>query len=112
MDTPQVQSHHLDTALRQLRDPGGPDAVLGLAIDGGWWALGLRDPAHAAVLHHIVTSTPTTGAETLAALHCHGLRVHTLPRLRDVDTATDAHAVAAVCARHQRFPRTVAANVP
>jgi hypothetical protein len=112
MDTPQLDPDHLDTALRRLGDPGGPDVVLGLAADGGWWALGLREPAHATVLRHIVTSTATTGAETLAALRGRGLRVASLPRLRDVDTAADAHAVAAECAPDRRFPGAVAANVP
>lgn len=112
MDTPQLDPDHLDAALHQLGAPGGPDAVLGPAADGGWWALGLREPAHATVLRHIVTSTATTGAETLAALHGRGLRVAVLRRLRDVDTATDAHAVAAECPPDRRFPEAVAANVP
>jgi len=112
MDTPQLDPGHLDSALHQLAVPGGSDVVLGLAADGGWWALGLRDPAHATVLRHIVTSTATTGAETLAALRGRGLRVASLPRLRDVDTAEDARAVAAECAPDRRFPGAVAANVP
>jgi glycosyltransferase A (GT-A) superfamily protein (DUF2064 family) len=112
MDTPQLAAGDLDAALRQLADPGGPGAVLGLAADGGWWALGLREPAHATVLRDIVTSTATTGTETLAALRGRGLRVGLLSRLRDVDTAADAHAVAAECAPAHRFPRAVAANVP
>lgn len=112
MDTPQLTRDHLDDALRRLNSPGGPDAVLGLADDGGWWALGLREPAHATVLADIATSTASTGAETLAALRRRGLRVAMLPRLRDVDTAADAHAVAAACPPGRRFARTVAVDVP
>jgi uncharacterized protein len=112
MDTPQVTPALLTDALQQLTTPGGPDAVLGLAIDGGWWTLGLRDPQQAAVLRHIATSTATTGAETLAALHRRGLRVGILPRLRDVDTAPDAHLVAAECHPASRFTKAVRANVP
>ena len=37
------RAHDLDDALGQLRAPG-TDAVLGPAIDGGWWAIGLPRP--------------------------------------------------------------------
>jgi rSAM/selenodomain-associated transferase 1 len=109
MDTPQLAAAHLDEALRWLTDV---DAVLGPADDGGWWALGLHDPGHAEVLRDIPTSTPTTGWQTLTALRRLGLRVHLLPHLRDVDTAADALAVAAMCPADSRFARTVAAEVP
>jgi hypothetical protein len=109
MDTPQLRAALLRRAAAVL---GGADAVLGPADDGGWWALGLRDPAHAEVLRDIATSTPTTGAETLAALRRRGLRVSTLPPLRDVDTAADARAVAALCDPASRFAAAVAAHVP
>jgi hypothetical protein len=122
MDTPQLRAPlHAAAALLGPADappgpadapPGPADAVFGPAEDGGWWALGLRDPAHAEVLRHIVTSTPTTGAETLAALRGRGLRVAMLPRLRDVDTAADAHTVATLCDPASRFATAVAAHVP
>jgi rSAM/selenodomain-associated transferase 1 len=110
MDTPQVTPALLDSVARQLREM---DAVLGLAVDGGWWALGLREPAHATVLREIPTSTATTGADTLAALRARRLRVALLPEMRDVDTAADAYAVAAECPPGSRFavavPELVAA---
>ncbi|WP_204298817.1 TIGR04282 family arsenosugar biosynthesis glycosyltransferase [Actinoplanes campanulatus] len=110
MDTPQLAAvDHLDSALRLLADV---DAVLGPADDGGWWALGLRDPRHAEVLRTIPTSTPTTGRQTLTALCRHGLRIQVLPPLRDVDTAADAHAVAAMCPAGSRFARAVTAEMP
>jgi rSAM/selenodomain-associated transferase 1 len=111
MDTPQITAAHLDAALRPLAAPGGPDAVLGPAADGGWWALGLRKPGPAAVLRDIPTSTPGTGAATLAALRRCGLRVAVLPVLRDVDTAADAVAAAALCAPGSRFARAVATEL-
>jgi len=89
----------------------GADAVFGPAEDGGWWALGLRDPGHAEVLRDIPTSTPETGARTRDALRRRGLRVADLPRLRDVDTAPDAYAVAALCPPGRSFPGVVAAEV-
>jgi uncharacterized protein len=109
MDTPQLTVAVLTTAARLLADT---DAVLGAAADGGWWALGLRDPAAATVLREVPMSTADTHARTLAALRRRGLRVAPLPVLRDVDTAADAHAVAALCPPGSRFatavPRLVA----
>ncbi len=104
MDTPQVSAAQLADAGRLLATT---DAVLGPAEDGGWWALGLREPAHAAVLREVPMSTPDTGERTLAALLGRGLRVTALPVLRDVDTAADAHAVAALCSPASGFARAV-----
>jgi glycosyltransferase A (GT-A) superfamily protein (DUF2064 family) len=92
MDTPQLSPGLLTLALGGLRLA---DAVIGPAMDGGWWGLGLRDPRNAAVLADVPMSTATTGAQTLAALHDRGLEVQSLPMLRDVDTMADAIAVAA-----------------
>ena len=110
MDTPQAGPGLLgDAATRLTAD--GADAVLGLAADGGWWALGLRDPAHANVLRDIPMSTAGTGAFTLAALERRGLRVTALPVLTDVDTAADAYAVAALCPPDSRFAGVVPAEL-
>ncbi|WP_306215742.1 TIGR04282 family arsenosugar biosynthesis glycosyltransferase [Actinoplanes sp. RD1] len=102
MDTPQVTPALVRAALDRLAS-GPHDAVLGPAEDGGWWALGLRDAAHAAVLRDVPMSTATTGADTRAALASRGLRVGDLPALRDVDTAADAYAVAGLCPPGSRF---------
>ncbi|MEV6846259.1 DUF2064 domain-containing protein [Actinoplanes sp. NPDC051411] len=108
MDTPQLSTQDFDLMFRQLAVPGGPGAVLGPAADGGWWALGLRDGRHAAVLDGIVTSTATTGAETRSALRRRGLRVASLRILTDVDTAADAYAVSALCPAGSRFRAVMA----
>ena len=92
MDTPQADADVLTAALTRLR---GSTCVLGPAVDGGWWALGLRDPGRAAVLADVPTSRPDTGELTRRALRDIGLDVADLPRLRDVDTADDARVVAA-----------------
>ncbi|MDN5750574.1 MAG: DUF2064 domain-containing protein, partial [Pseudonocardia sp.] len=92
MDTPQVSPKLLADADTVLSTPG-VDAVLGLARDGGWWALGLRDPATAALVSAVPTSREDTGVRTLAALRGGGLRVALLPELSDVDTMTDARLV-------------------
>ena len=111
MDTPQVSPALLEEAVDRL-SADRTDAVLGAAEDGGWWALGLRDARHAEVLRDIEMSTVATGAHTMAALRSRGLRVADLPMLRDVDTAADAHAVAACCPAGSRFAQAVPRLVP
>jgi uncharacterized protein len=110
MDTPQLAPAVLGAAAEQLRH-GPHDAVLGLAADGGWWALGLRDPRCAALVQHVATSRPDTGERTLRALRDGGLRTGLLPELRDVDTMADALAVAAE-APGTRFAAAVGALAP
>jgi glycosyltransferase A (GT-A) superfamily protein (DUF2064 family) len=111
MDTPQAGPGLLADAILRL-SADGTDAVLGLAEDGGWWALGLRDPAHAEVLRDVPMSTVDTGALTLAALRGRGLRVAALPVLTDVDTAADASAVAALCPAGSGFAVAVPELLP
>ncbi|HEY2204349.1 MAG TPA: DUF2064 domain-containing protein [Pseudonocardia sp.] len=107
MDTPQLTAGHLADGLSLLTAAGGPDAVLGPAVDGGWWALGLRAPRAAAVIESVPTSRADTGERTLHALRAAGLTVALLDELRDVDTADDARAVAAAGAG-RRFTSEVA----
>lgn len=91
MDTPQLSAEHLHEVARGLESH---DAVLGPALDGGWWVLGLRRPRGAAALHDVPMSTPTTYADTRRALRGAGLEVGATVVLRDVDTVEDARAVA------------------
>ena len=107
MDTPQVDPALLTDAVAPLRRAAA-DAVLGPAADGGWWALGLRDPRSATVIARVPTSRDDTGERTLRALRAAGLRVVLLPELTDVDTVAD---VAVVCraAPWTRFAATVTA---
>ncbi len=89
MDTPQVTPELLGV------DWAGHDAVLGLTEDGGYWCLGLREPDRRALVG-VPMSTDHTGADQLAtAAGCSGYRVMLLPTLRDMDTPTDAAAIAA-----------------
>lgn len=101
MDTPQVTPDHLAAAATALDEHA---AVLGPAEDGGWWVLGLRDPRAAVALHDVAMSTPTAYADTAAALATAGIPPGVTATLRDVDTAADADAVAAV-APHGEFAR-------
>jgi rSAM/selenodomain-associated transferase 1 len=95
MDTPQVTP----ALLRQSLPADGEDATLGPAHDGGFWCLGLRRPRECdlpALLVGVPMSTDHTGADQRRRLVGAGLRVRTLPTLRDVDTADDAETVAAL----------------
>ncbi|MFI2200177.1 DUF2064 domain-containing protein [Streptomyces sp. NPDC020192] len=104
MDTPQVTPELLTV------DFAGCDAWFGPAEDGGFWALGLAVP-DPALLRGVPMSTPATGAVQRERLLAAGLRVRDLPRLRDVDTAADARAVAAL-APHGRFAARLARCTP
>jgi uncharacterized protein len=114
MDTPQLTP----TLLADLADGlGDADAVLAPAEDGGWWALALRDPQHAAALRQVPMSTPDTAQWTVDALRSRGLRLRYGPVLRDVDTAEDALAVAAICpagafTRAVHLAATASAGIP
>ncbi|MGV9405025.1 TIGR04282 family arsenosugar biosynthesis glycosyltransferase [Streptomyces sp. NPDC003674] len=100
MDTPQV------TPALLTVDFSDCDACFGPAEDGGFWALGLARP-DPALLRGVPMSTPVTGAVQRERLVSAGLRVRDLPRLRDVDTAADARAVAAL-APHGAFAARLA----
>ena len=89
MDTPQVTADDLTSADALVQSRG---AVLGPATDGGWWLLGLDDATRAEFLADIPMSAPDTGAQTNAAL---GEDPPQLRELRDMDTWTDAVAIAA-----------------
>jgi uncharacterized protein len=92
MDTPQLGAAAIDGAMAAVVD-GRADAVLGPALDGGWWAVGMRVPRPAAFLG-VPTSRPDTGRRQLDRLAGLGLTVGLLPARRDVDTWADALAVA------------------
>lgn len=92
MDTPQLTPARL-AASRRAFLADRVDAVLGSALDGGWWSIGLRKP-NPAVFLGVPMSTPHTHAAQLARLQSLGLHVRALPPARDVDHIEDAVAVA------------------
>ncbi len=98
MDTPQLEPEQLS-----VFDPTEYDACLGLAEDGGFWAIGLRDPSRAdEALLGIAMSTRHTAAEQLVRLRSLGMRVQLLDPLADVDTVDVAREVA-LNAPHTEF---------
>jgi hypothetical protein len=94
MDTPQVTPELLTAAAEPLVS-GTADATFGMAEDGGFWLLGLREIDPGLVLG-VPMSRPDTGARQLRRLVEGGLRVLPLPALTDVDTADEAERVAAM----------------
>lgn len=102
MDTPQVRTDQLTSAWRTLHR-SNVDAVLGPALDGGWWALGLRVAGD--VFSGVPMSTADTGRAQLQRLSDLGLRTCVLPVLRDLDTIDDLDALAIMAAPHGAFGR-------
>jgi glycosyltransferase A (GT-A) superfamily protein (DUF2064 family) len=106
MDTPQVTADLLAGCARSLL---GAPAVLGPAVDGGWWVLGVQDPAMAECLRAVPMSQPDTGELTWKALHDNGIDVITVDRLADFDIADDVAAVREACGPASRFARATRA---
>lgn len=69
----------------------GHDFVLGPAADGGYYLIGMRQPA-AAVFEGIIWSTPTVLQATLERIQALGGSCSFLPTLSDIDTAADWQA--------------------
>ncbi|VBA51132.1 TIGR04282 family arsenosugar biosynthesis glycosyltransferase [Mycobacterium attenuatum] len=106
MDTPQVSAGLLtECAQRLLEAP----AVLGLALDGGWWVLGVHTPAAAECLRDVPMSQTDTGERTLKALRDDGIDVVTVSSLADVDVVGDVAAIRDGCGPASRFARVTRA---
>ncbi|HEX3610070.1 MAG TPA: DUF2064 domain-containing protein [Sporichthyaceae bacterium] len=103
MDTPQVTPRQLSVRWTDH------DAWFGPSDDGGFWALGMRDP-HPDLVLGVPMSTSFTGAVQLGRLRDAGLGVGLLPQLCDVDTPACAARVAAL-APHTHFARTHAGMI-
>jgi uncharacterized protein len=106
MDTPQLTVELIRDGVDALRRPS-VDAVLGPALDGGYWAVGLARPA-SGVFDGVPMSDPATCAVQRKRIQDLGLRLHEHVALRDVDTIDDARAVA-LEAPASRFAAAVAA---
>ncbi|MBK4347192.1 TIGR04282 family arsenosugar biosynthesis glycosyltransferase [Lacisediminihabitans changchengi] len=103
MDTPQLTADHLAPVFAPW--PDGIDAWLGYANDGGYWTLALAEP-NGDLIRGVPMSRDDTGRLQLESLRSAGLGVGMLAELIDVDTITDARAVAAL-APDTRFSRTL-----
>jgi uncharacterized protein len=102
MDTPQLEPGHLRRALAALERH---DAVLGPALDGGYWGIGLAAPEPRAFTG-VPMSRPDTCERQRARLRELGLSCEEREALYDVDDAATARAVAAAIPR-SAFARTL-----
>ncbi|MCU1360987.1 MAG: glycosyltransferase [Ilumatobacteraceae bacterium] len=89
METPHAV-HHLTAAISTI---ACGDDVVGPALDGGYWAIGLGR-VDARAFDGIEMSTSTTGADQLHRLRSMGRRVTLMPEARDIDTFDDVQALA------------------
>ena len=94
MDTPQLSGETLDHAQDLLADVNGPGVLLGPAVDGGWWGLGLREAGWAGALCDVPMSHDNTGELTREAFRRTGHELTELTELTDVDEVSD---IAVVC---------------
>lgn len=108
-DAPTLQAGLLVETGRRLA--GGADVVIGPALDGGYYLIGLAHPSAAAfAIDSGLWGGEGVLAATLAALRTANMNVEVLTTLRDLDTPADAAAFAAD--RFDRPPRTPPLRVP
>lgn len=84
-DCPAVTTTDIEDAWLALE---AHDVVLGPALDGGYWLIGLRTP-QPELFRMMPWSTDGVFSETMRRAREAGLRVATLRELADVDTAAD-----------------------
>jgi uncharacterized protein len=105
-DVPHVDLAVLGEARDALR--AGGDVVLGPALDGGYYLIGVRAP-QPALFGTIAWGTSTVLAATRERAAAAGLRVHLLPETFDVDGPTDlARLRTLIDAGIVRLPATAA----
>jgi glycosyltransferase A (GT-A) superfamily protein (DUF2064 family) len=90
MDTPQLRAADLASLFPW---PADTDFAFGAAHDGGFWSLGMREP-RGDLIRGIPMSRDDTGARQLERLRATGGRIRMLPPLTDIDTISEARAVA------------------
>lgn len=83
-DSPTLDPKHLSQAFCTLSD--GADVVLGPCDDGGYYLIGIKQPAPR-LLREVQMSTPNVAADTIALAEDAGLKVSLLPTWYDVDDA-------------------------
>jgi glycosyltransferase A (GT-A) superfamily protein (DUF2064 family) len=101
-DSPTLPATSLLAAFAHLASDA--DVVLGPCDDGGYYLIGLKQPAPR-LLREVQMSTPHVVADTLALAAAEGLRVKLLPAWYDVD---DVAALVRLVAELAQVPADVA----
>ena len=83
-DSPTLPVKYLRSAFETLS--GAADVVIGPSEDGGYYLIGLKQPAPS-LLRDVKMSTPRVTADTLRLANEAGLQVELLPAWYDVDDA-------------------------
>nr|WP_243843671.1 DUF2064 domain-containing protein [Microbacterium endophyticum] len=91
MDTPQVSAQVLTGPLTRWDE--SIDSWFGPAVDGGFWALAMREP-NGSLIRGVEMSQPDTGAQQRARLVRAGLSIRDLATLRDFDHVEDIDEIA------------------
>ena len=97
-DCPRNDVRNLERAFVRLADD---DLVLGPAVDGGYYLVGITRP-QPSLFQGLAWGTPTVLAGTLTRAECQGLHTATLATLPDVDRPADLPAAEAVLAPAMR----------
>lgn len=87
-DAPEVRTADIRAAWKELKSH---DLVVGPAIDGGYWLIGLRAP-QPELFREISWSSEQVLGQTLARAKSLGLKIQLLRILTDVDTEEDWNA--------------------
>lgn len=94
-DIPAIRPPHIRAAFKAL---ARADAVVGPALDGGYWLVGQsRRPKEIRMFERVRWSSPDALGDTLRNLRDH--RVEFVATLSDVDSLEDLHRVAGWCGR-------------
>jgi rSAM/selenodomain-associated transferase 1 len=78
----------LVSEAREVLATGRAQVVLGPALDGGYYLVGLAEP-QSGLFQGPAWSSPTVLSDTLRLAEKSGLKVHLLPRWPDIDTYAD-----------------------
>lgn len=100
-DVPSLPLDHYKQALTQL---DAHDVVLGPALDGGYYLIGLKQP-RPELFADIAWSTDRVLATTQKKAASLGLKVALLPSWRDVDTIDDLEALIDASAADAKKPK-------